>query len=113
MRMIPKRDVPERMPAEAFPPSEFIKEELQERGWTADDFARQIGWSRDTLAALLESDAPLTMQQAADIGRGFGTSDRFWMDLNWSYRRWLGRVEFNGVPGYRLTATETPDGQGG
>ena len=33
----------DRVPAETFPPGEFLKEELDERGWTQEEFAAIIG----------------------------------------------------------------------
>ncbi len=32
-----------RVPAEVFPPGEFIREELESRGWTQDDLAQIMG----------------------------------------------------------------------
>ena len=96
-----KRDKPF-TPTWAVPPSEIIREELIERGWTDDDFARTIKWTRETLDALLVQNEPLTEQQAVDIARGFGTSIQFWVNLELMYRRWLGKQRFEGTPGWAL-----------
>lgn len=87
-------------PAWAYPPGEFIREELAERGMSEDDFARIIGWTRETLDALLVRNEPIDAQQAADIAKGFGTSAQFWLNLEMIYRRWLGYVSFDGRPGW-------------
>ena len=78
-----------RMPAEAFPVSEFITEEMGERGWSKDQLAEMLVWSHVALDALLVEDAPLTDEQAADLERVFAVSQRFWLNLETSYRRWF------------------------
>jgi HTH-type transcriptional regulator/antitoxin HigA len=77
-----------RAPALCFPVSEYIHDEMEARGWTADQLADAARLSRTALTALLEQDAPLTDEQAVDLERAFGVSSQFWMNLEIAYRRW-------------------------
>lgn len=74
--------------AECFPVSDFVIEEMAERGWTRDDLVEMAGWTYAAFNALLTQQEPLTADQAADLERVFGTSQRFWLNLELSYRRW-------------------------
>lgn len=66
----------ERTPAEVFPPSEFIRDEIAARGWTEAEFRERIG---DSASAILAG--RMTPDDAARIGKVFGTSAELWMNL--------------------------------
>jgi plasmid maintenance system antidote protein VapI len=77
-----------RIPAECFPPAEFVLEEMESRGWTREELMGMTFWTSVTLDALLVQREPLTEAQAADLERVFGISQRFWLNLETAYRRW-------------------------
>jgi HTH-type transcriptional regulator/antitoxin HigA len=72
--------------AEVFPPGEFIKEELEARGWTQDDLADIIGRHRATVSAIVNGKREISAEIACDLGTAFGTSAQYWMNLETSYR---------------------------
>lgn len=72
--------------AEVFPPGEFIKEELEARGWTQDDLAEILGRHRATISAIVNGKREISADIAYDLGTAFGTSAQFWMNLETSYR---------------------------
>lgn len=72
--------------AEVFPPGEFIKEELEARGWTQDDLADILGRHRATISAIVNGKREVSADIARDLGTAFGTSAQYWMNLETSYR---------------------------
>jgi HTH-type transcriptional regulator/antitoxin HigA len=72
--------------AEVFPPGEFIKEELEARGWTQDDLAEILGRHRAAISAIVNGKREISADIACDLGKAFGTSPQYWMNLETSYR---------------------------
>lgn len=79
-----------RIPAEAFPPNEFVQEELTERGWTVDTLAERSGLPRETVNRLMSDDRfPVTHEIASGLSRAFGSSAALWLNLQRSYTDWV------------------------
>ena len=82
------------MAAETFPPGEFIREELEARGWTQDDLALRLEWENYEVARLAVAflvDAPVKgmimgAPMSADLGRVFGVSPEFFLNLDRSWQ---------------------------
>jgi len=72
--------------AEVFPPGEFIKEELEARGWAQDDLADILGRPTRLVNELIAGKRGITPETAKGLGEAFGTSARFWMNLESIYR---------------------------
>jgi len=77
-----------RMPAEAFPPGEFLKDELEERGWTQDEFAAIIGRSPTVVNQIISGKRGISPETAREIGAALDSSAMYWMNLEASYRLW-------------------------
>ena len=73
-------------PAEAFPPGELIRDELEVRGWTQKQFARIIGRPQSFVSGILLGKRPMTPEAAILFGAAFDTSAQMWMNLDTSYR---------------------------
>lgn len=82
------------MAAECFPPGEFIRDEMEARGWTPDMLAEMIQWQRDLLDQVLEGKAPITKEMAESLNRGFGISGQYWLNLQSIYYRWRRRARY-------------------
>ena len=67
--------------AEIFPPGEYLKDELEARGWTQSQFARIIGRPIQVVNAIIKSKKSITAPTAAAIAAAFGTSAELWMNL--------------------------------
>lgn len=75
-----------RTPAQVLPPGEFIKEEMEARGWTQEELATVMGRPRRLIGELLSGDKNLTPETACDLGEAFGTGPEVWMNLEATYR---------------------------
>ena len=61
-------------PAEVFPPGDFIKEELEERGWTQDDLAAIMGKHIRTVNELVGGKRSVTPGTAKALAAALGTT---------------------------------------
>jgi len=71
--------------AEAFPPGEFIKEELEARGWTQSDLANIMGRQDSVVSAIISGKRSVSRQIASELASAFGTTVELWMNLQASY----------------------------
>ncbi len=67
--------------AEIFPPGEFLREELEARNWTQQDFARILGKSSRLVNEILNAKRAITPETATVLSSALGTSAQFWMNL--------------------------------
>lgn len=68
-------------PAEAFPPGDLVREELEARGWTQGDLARLIGRPIQLVNQIVNGRKAITAQTAVELAEAFGTSPQVWMNL--------------------------------
>jgi HTH-type transcriptional regulator/antitoxin HigA len=81
----------ERIPAEVFPPGEFVKEELEARGWTQADLAEILGRPPRLINEIINGKRAISPETAKGLGEAFGTGAQFWMNLESAYQ--LARVK--------------------
>jgi HTH-type transcriptional regulator/antitoxin HigA len=74
------------IPAEAFPPGEYLREELTERGWAEGEFAEIIGRPAQAVSEILNGKKDITPETAVAIGAALGTSAELWMNLQAAFR---------------------------
>lgn len=75
--------------AQAFPPGEFLRDELEERGWTQSDLAEIMGRHVSVVNEILLGKRALTPETARALADAFGGSAQFWLNLESIYRLWL------------------------
>ena len=80
-----------RMPAETVAPGEFIREEIEARGWTQETFAEVLGKSVRLVNEILTGRRSVTPETAIALSEAFGTSAELWLNLESAYQ--LSRVE--------------------
>lgn len=74
--------------AQAFPVGDYLAEELEERGWTVDDFASILDVPSAFAAELITGDREISRETAARIGAALGTSAELWLNLQDTYFLW-------------------------
>lgn len=75
-----------RISAEVFPPGEFIREELEVRGWTQGDLAQIMGRPLRLINELVMGKKQITPETARGLSKAFGDGDPlYWMNLDAAY----------------------------
>lgn len=73
------------VPAEAIHPGEFIKDELEARGWAWEDLAEITKISRRQIGSLIAGTSGITANTATALAQAFGQEPTTWMNLQISY----------------------------
>lgn len=68
------------------PPGEYVREELDRRGWTQAELARITGRPLQTLNAVIQGNKSITPDTAAALGAAFGTGAAIWLEREALYR---------------------------
>jgi HTH-type transcriptional regulator / antitoxin HigA len=76
----------EREIAEVFPPGEFIKEELDARGWSQIDLSEILGRDIPMVNQIIQGKRAITPETAKALSYAFGTSAQFWLNLESAYQ---------------------------
>ena len=74
------------MATQILPPGEFIREELEARGWSQATFARILGRPLQTINQIINGKKAITAQTAKEIAAAFGTSPEVWMNLEMTWQ---------------------------
>ena len=79
-------------PAHAFPPGEYLRDELEERGWTVTEFSEIIGRPIQAVSEILNAKKEITAETAMAISAALGTTPEVWLNLQTRYRLYLQRT---------------------
>lgn len=82
-----------RVPAEVFPPGEFLKDELEARGWTQAELAGILGRPVRLVNEIIAGKRGITPETAKELGAALGTSPEYWMNLDSAYQLWRAHRE--------------------
>lgn len=85
----------DRTPAEVFPPREFIREEIEARGWSQVEFAEILGRPPRLAGELIASKRAVTPETANALAAAFRASAQLWLNLESSYQ--LSRLKHDGL----------------
>ena len=89
--------VTERVPAETFTPGEFLRDELEARGWTQGDLAEILGLSLRLVNEVIAGKRAITPETAKRLGEAFGTGAQFWMNLETAHQLSRTRVDQSAI----------------
>src|SRR5665213_691828 len=70
-------EVMDRTPAEVFPPGEFIREEIEARGWSQVELAEILGRPPRLVSELIAGKRAITPETARALGEAFSTGAQF------------------------------------
>jgi HTH-type transcriptional regulator/antitoxin HigA len=73
-------------PAEVFHPGEFLRDELEARGWTQTEFAELIRRSPRVVNEIIAGKRGISPGTAKLIAAALGTTPQFWMNLDSAYQ---------------------------
>lgn len=73
-------------PAEVFPPGDFLREELEERGWSQTDFAAILDRSVGMVNDLLAGKRTITPETAQRLSAALGSTPEYWLNLEAAYQ---------------------------
>ena len=74
-----------RVPAEVFPPGEFLKDELEAREWTQQELAEIMGRPPRLINEIVHAKRAVTPETAIGLAMALGTSAEYWMNLESQY----------------------------
>ena len=83
---MPTHDAEIRAAAEVFPPGEFLREELEARGWTQQELATILGRPLQTVNQIINGRKEITPETAIELAEALGTSAEIWLNLESAYR---------------------------
>lgn len=66
-------------------PGEFLKEALEELGFSQAHFSRAIGVSAMRISHVINGSRPVTAELALLFGRAFNQSPQYWLNLQAAY----------------------------
>jgi len=76
-----KRVIPE-----AFHPGEYIRDELEERGWAQADLAVILGYPPSIVSDVITGRRSISPEIAAALGEAFDTSAQVWLNVQAAYQ---------------------------
>ncbi len=74
-------------------PGEFLRETLDDLGMTQAAFAAAIDVSAMRVSHLLNGSRPVTAEMALRLGRAFGQTPQYWLNLQNTYDLKVAQVE--------------------
>src|ERR1700752_2554645 len=75
-----------RTPAEVFPPGEFLREELEARGWTQQELADILDRPPRLISEIIAAKRAITPETAKGFADAFGTAAEYWLNLESQYQ---------------------------
>ena len=74
-------------PAEVFPPGDYLRDELVERGWTDAEFSEITGLPLEAVSKMLDGKQEIDHETALVFSRSLGTTPELWLNLQKRYGR--------------------------
>jgi HTH-type transcriptional regulator/antitoxin HigA len=85
------------VPAEVFPPGEFIREQLKARGWTQNDLADVMERPIQVVSEIILAKKRVTEETAKELEAALGVDAEFWLNTEALYRLRHGEPAPSGI----------------
>ena len=85
-------------PAEVFPAGDYLREELEERGWTISEFAEIIGRPIQAVSEILNGKKEITTDTAVAFADSLSTTPELWLNLQTNFRLFEARSASDSTP---------------
>ena len=85
------------IPAEVFPPGDFIKEEMEARGWSQADLAVIMGRPVQAINEILAGKKSITPITARELASAFDVDPKLFLNLDNAYRLSLSKTDMTPV----------------
>ena len=86
-----------RIAAEVFAPGEYLKDELEARGWSQIELAEVLGRPPRLISEIVSAKRAITPETAKGFAAAFGTSAQLWMNLETAYQLSKATIEETNV----------------
>ncbi|MFT3821839.1 MAG: HigA family addiction module antitoxin [Rubrivivax sp.] len=87
----------DRTPAEIFSPGEFLKEELDQRGWSQQELADILDRPPRLVSEIVGGKRAITPETAVGLSKALGSSAEYWMNLESQYQLSKVKIETDSV----------------
>lgn len=87
----------DRTPAEVFSPGEFLKEELDQRGWSQQELADILDRPPRLISEIVGGKRAITPETAVGLSKALGSSAEYWMNLESQYQLSRVKIETDSV----------------
>ena len=74
-------------------PGEILKDELEERGLSANALSKALGVPANRITAILRGQRSVTADTALRLARVFGTTPQFWLNMQQAYELRRAEIE--------------------
>ena len=74
---------------EAFPPGNYIREEIEYRGWSQGDLARIMGRPVQVINQIINGSKAITARTARELEAALGPDAQTWLNLETSWRLYI------------------------
>lgn len=81
------------VPAEVFPPGEYVDEEIKYRGMSRDILAECMRVPRETVDKLIAGEIRLSIRLAGELEQALGITAYMWLSLERYYRKYLPMIK--------------------
>uniref|UniRef100_A0A832M4Z1 Addiction module antidote protein, HigA family n=1 Tax=Oscillatoriales cyanobacterium SpSt-402 TaxID=2282168 RepID=A0A832M4Z1_9CYAN len=71
---------------EGFHPGEYLRDEIEARGWSPSDLAEILGYERNVISDIFAGRRSISPEFARALADAFGTSAHLWLNLQSAYK---------------------------